>query len=297
VGLICGRKQTEATKTQLNVETLGQQLEKSLIQLLKKLNRNGKTCATNTQGLIENYQVEVVEKWNHAGHGTRLCLSWGVVQRKEISNLVDDSQNVEANEEQSDQKSEADDSASRTETPKSSKSTESKITKKRPAPTDAVDSAIIQYLTNKKDKSDDEDMLFAKSIGTSIAKLPPRIKRRVKIGIMQLINQAEEEHEQEAAATYTRPITFTSQPIIVKTDDRLHNFVHRRWVAFDTTIKNLPLRTHDTKRIFHYSSSPLMFVFKLGNKRMKLTGQQTTFVYRSDVPSSFKLTFLPSVMQ
>uniref|UniRef100_A0A915IFZ7 Uncharacterized protein n=1 Tax=Romanomermis culicivorax TaxID=13658 RepID=A0A915IFZ7_ROMCU len=48
---------------------------------------------------------------------------------------------------------EFDDSTLRAETPKSSKSSESKIGRKRAAPPlDVVDSAIVQFLASKKEK-------------------------------------------------------------------------------------------------------------------------------------------------
>jgi len=104
--------------------------------------------------------------------------------------------------------SEVGDNAPRSETPKSFKSAEQK--RKRTAHTDAVDHTIVQYFTTKKNEDEDEDSLFARSIGASMSKLPPHIKRHVKLSIMQIINAAQEDQEKEMRQSYERVATYES---------------------------------------------------------------------------------------
>uniref|UniRef100_A0A915I9J0 inositol-pentakisphosphate 2-kinase n=1 Tax=Romanomermis culicivorax TaxID=13658 RepID=A0A915I9J0_ROMCU len=78
------------------------------------------------------------------------------------------------------------------ETPSSVK----KDNRKRPAQSDPSERVIIHYL-QKTEEPEDEDTAFGKTIGLSVAKLPPHIKRRAKLALFQVINNAEEEHEKE----------------------------------------------------------------------------------------------------
>uniref|UniRef100_A0A915ID17 BESS domain-containing protein n=1 Tax=Romanomermis culicivorax TaxID=13658 RepID=A0A915ID17_ROMCU len=64
-----------------------------------------------------------------------------------------------------------------------------------------VDEALLKYLKEKSGDKNDEDLLFVKSIGASLAKLNPRIKHKAKLAILQVINDAEEEQEQQVAST------------------------------------------------------------------------------------------------